>query len=52
MQVTGRKMLVYTGKLGDSFVDQKKLVRSMKKNYRSEAFSDLSGDFCLARLQG
>lgn len=31
MQVTGSKMLVYIGKFGDSFVDQKKLVRNRKK---------------------
>lgn len=31
MQVPGSKMLVYIGKFGDSFVDQKKLVRNRKK---------------------
>lgn len=31
MQVTGSKKLVDIGKFGDYFVDQKKLVRNMKK---------------------
>lgn len=52
MQVTGSKMLVYIGKSGDSLADWKNLVKSRKTIYRSEAFSDLGGDFCLARLQG
>lgn len=52
MQVAGSETLVYIGNSGDPFVDQKRLARNRKKNDRSEAFADLSGNFYLARFQG